>query len=75
MRNVKATYDGVLDELLNVVIFDHGIDFNFYSLGEIICGYKEELLLLGGYGERPYDVEAPLGEQPWASYKIEQFGQ
>lgn len=65
----------MLDELLNVVIFDHGIDFNFYSLGEIICGYKEELLLLGGYGERPYDVEAPLGEQPWASYRNEQFGQ
>lgn len=74
-RNFKATYDGVPDELSNVVIFDRGINFNFYPLGEIIYGYKEELLLLKGYGERPYDVELPLGERPWANYRIEQFGQ
>jgi len=65
MWNTIYAYNIFPYELLDLLDYDSGQWFGFYSFGEIINDYYKEFHLPLAGGERAEDIHSPFSKGPW----------
>ena len=71
LRDLESCNNVSLDELLSICVSDVSQWLSFDPFGEVICAGQQISLISYCLGEGAYNIQAPLGERPWAGQRVE----